>query len=652
MKDTALQIYNAYNRAKLKEESERKVWIQCYEYVNNWVDGNLGQWKSDVRNNLGDKPAISFNEIRKFVNRICGAQRQAKLDEKVYPRDEGSDPIISDILTDLLKYVKDCNRAELAIARMFRDGIITGRGFIKTEWSDENDYFGEVTIKSINPLNVYLIGESDEYDVSKGYRGVIEEIPLDKDELLSRWSDKEDEIEGLARSVDTGIEVASTVDYGFGKSISTDGYYDKEDGKFKVLRSQRYEYKDVKFFQDLETQKLTEAPSEKKDYDLGKQLLEASGVKYKEVKRKKKYLKIAYTVGDVLLEESESDKKYFDITGFFCYLDNGKITGVVQDLLDPQDEKNKRRSQIIHILGTSAKGGYFFQDGALDPEKAKKELGTVSPLIAIKGSINEKIQPIVSNLQAIPAIAQMEASASMEMREISGLSDASLGVMPEGARSGRAVQALQMPTETIIAEIFDNYMNTRRIVWGKVLDLIQTNYNTEKRVRILGDYTSKFLPPQAIQMKQMMIMQLKLANPLLTEEEAIMKSDEMLQVMDGSKLLTINKIYGDRKLNDITVGKYDVAIDQVAQNPTMRRAEYFDKLNMKSLGAPVKWSTIIRSYDGRGKEQMLEDAIEAEQMMQMMGQLAQLAPQDKTATPNQATEHDLQFNAAGAQNPL
>jgi hypothetical protein len=81
----------------------------------------------------------------------------------------------------------------------------------------------------------------------------------------------------------------------------------------------------------------------------------------------------------------------------------------------------------------------------------------------------------------------------------------------------------------------------------------------------------------------------------------------------------------------------------------MRRAEYFDKLNMKSLGAPIKWSTILKTYDGRGKVDMLSDSVEAEQMMQMMGMMAQLAPQDKSATPNKPVETDIMGNVAGAQ---
>src|SRR5207302_7703610 len=100
-----------------------QVWIRCIQFCNNWVDDELGQWETSVKKELGNKPAISFNEIRKYVNRICGAQRQTQVDEKAYPRDDQTDPMVAEILGDVIKYVKDLNRAELAIARMFRDGV-------------------------------------------------------------------------------------------------------------------------------------------------------------------------------------------------------------------------------------------------------------------------------------------------------------------------------------------------------------------------------------------------------------------------------------------------------------------------------------------------------------------------------------------------
>ena len=101
----ALNILDKYRRVKLNEEKERQVWLRCYQYVNNWVDNELGQWKKETKQRMGDNPTLSIPLVRKFVNRIAGAQVSAKIDEKAYPRDDYGDAIIAEILTDLKSYV-------------------------------------------------------------------------------------------------------------------------------------------------------------------------------------------------------------------------------------------------------------------------------------------------------------------------------------------------------------------------------------------------------------------------------------------------------------------------------------------------------------------------------------------------------------------
>lgn len=661
--EIALGILKKYQDAKLKEEKERKVWIRCIQFCNNWVDDELGQWETSVKKELGNKPSISFNEIRKYVNRICGAQRQTSVDEKAYPRDDQTDPMVAEILGDVIKYVKDLNRAELAIARMFRDGVLTGRGFIKTEFSDELDPLGEICVKSVNPMKIYVIGEGEKYDLTDR-KGIIEIIPMDKDELLAQWPDKKEEIDGLARDAESGgdIPLSRDYDYGFGVNIVGTLVYNKDERKYQVLRYQKIEYRDANFIKNEQTGKLTltELPADelKTAIDLASQptMDNPAGTKHSKLKKRVKYVKVCTAIGTILLEEKDADWKFngFDITGFFCYVDGGRITGVVQDLLDPQMEKNKRRSQALHILGTSAKNSYFVRKGAIpDIEKAKVEFGKVGGLIEVNGNPREAAVPIESNMTAVPALVQMDQAATSEMKEISGLHDAALGSMPEGATSGRAIQALQLPAETIIAEIYDNYINTRRILFTKVVALIQQHYTEERRIRILGDYSSKFIPPEIQAMKDQLKVQLLMMNPLIDEVQLQMQVDSMIQVGNGNMAVTVNKQFMDRKLNDITVGRFDIVIDQVSQNPSMRRQQYQDMVNLRSMGVPIPFDIIIKNSDIRGKDEILARLAEEEQKMMAMSMLMQKKPNG--ATPPQGGQspppanQDMQLNTAGSQ---
>ena len=627
--NSPIEIVRHYQDQLLREHKQREVWKKCYEYSNNWVDGDLGQWSGQIKSILGEKPALSFNEIKKFVNRICGSQRFTKVDEKAFPRDDQSDTFIAEILSDLLKYVKDVNDIEWHVARAFRDMVICGRGFLKAEWSDSNDVMGDITVSAINPFRVFLIGSGEKYDLSDR-KAILEELPLTKEEILMLYpNSKESLSESIGEYESNGFLGTAGLDYFPDGKIDGEYFYNEENKKFKVLRCQKYEYKDINFLKNNITGELQEAQDIKiKDLKIAAELAtQTTGMPHTIFKKKVKRVRIVTVCGNTVLDDEYSPYKHnkFDIIPIFAYTDGGMITGVVQDLLDAQDEKNKRRSQLIHILGTSAKNGYFYREGAFaDPDLVKKEIGKVAPFIAVQGDLASSVRPIDSNLSAIPAIVQMEQQSVQDMKDITGIGDASLGYTPTGVKSGRGIQALQQPTETIIGELYENYILSRKLLAKHCIYLIQQFYTEPKRIRILGDYSSRLISPEVQQQIQA----------------------GLISIEEGSKIISINT----SALNDISVGQYDVVIDQVSQNPTTRRSQYFDLLNMKSLGAPFKWSTVVKYSDIRGRMELLQDVIEAEQVVSQQGALSQLVEQDKSASlPRNPIEQDEGFNLAGMQ---
>jgi hypothetical protein len=630
------KVLKLYRAQKAKEDNIRKVWKKCISYLNNFVDGELGQWDSVARAALKseNRPVISFNILKKYVNLVCGAQRKAKADEKVYPRDSESDPATAEILTDLLKYISDINRLEPERSKIFRDVVSIGRGFERCEWSDELDPLGEVLVRRVNPERVYLIGDIERYDL-EDLDAIIEEIPMSLEDAIAQWPDSEDEIRSAERMAkDDNVQVASGQDYE-PSGISTDDVYDKLNDKLIVLRTQYKQYKDVTFIQNEQTGERQPAEVEgkkttKKAAKLAADLMiQTTGIPHKVVTRRVKYVSVCYTISNTLLDEEESPYPTWDITGYFGYIDGGMATGVAQDLLDPQDEKNKRHSQIIHILGTAAKNSFFYKEGAItEPQKVEKRLGKTGQLIGIRGDLNQAIKPIQSDLSAVPAIINMDVAATQEMQDISGISEASFGQLPGGVRSGRALQALQSPAETITSEIFDNFFVSRQISAKKIIGIIQKYYTTERRFRILGDYSSKFIPP---------------------ELEAQIASGAV-SVQDGAKIVTINKQQGEQKLNDVTTGRYDVIIDQVASNPTIRATKYLDLLNMRSQGIAVPGDLVVKAWDGPGRQELISRMAEEEQKMMaqqiMMSQMGAKPGGGKGSPP---AAPDLMGNIAGGQ---
>lgn len=637
----AVEVLKNFRKAEASESVDREIWKKCFAYVNNRVDGELGQWSTKVKDELGPRPALSIPLVGKFINRISGAQRLTKIDEKVFPRDDVADPVVADILTDLLKYVYELpeNRAELQISRMFRNGIITARGWLKCEWSDESDPMGEISIRSIHPRQVYICGLGDRYDLTDRPK-LIEKIPMGRDELKAAYPEKYDEILSSKDAADTTTPVAGE-DYDF--RVSSGDFFDADEKEYFILRQQAWEWKTVRFLPNPQGGGMEEVAEDVKDSDLP----------VKPIKKKVRQVRVTTVCGDVILSDEISPYKHkrFDLIPFFPYFDNGITRGVAQDLLDSQDEVNKRRSQMTHLLGIVAKGNWFGKKGAIDDlNDFTKKIGGTGQYIEVNttGSINDALQAVKPDLTLFPALVNLDMMSTQEMKDISGLSDSALGVAPPSVKSGVALQTLQMPTETIIGEIVENLLETRKMLAQMVISLIQQYYTDEKRIRVLGDYTRGFVPEEMVQAYDSLKKQIMAAEPMYDDAIAGEMAAQLIDMQNGAKVVTINKMIGEKRLNDVTVGRFDVSVDHISQSPTTRRALMNDMMNMRSVGVPIPFETIVEASDIRNKRRVIAAMKDEEKKLfeqAVAEQMAKSSP--RTASPVQ--DENQMLNQAGSQ---
>ena len=638
-KDVAVEMLEQFRKAQAVEQPERVIWDRCFKYVNNRVDGELGQWETLVKQELGGRPALSFPEIKKFVNRISGAQRNTKLEEKAFPVDDVADPVTADIITDLVKHVYRMNRADGEISKQFRSGVICSRGWVKVRWDTENDPLGDISIRYVNPRCVYLLGKGERYDLTDRI-GVIEKVQISKDELKSRYPDQYDSI--ISQKAESDDTPVAGDDYDF--TLESSDYYDEKDNEYFLLRRQRWEYVAVRFIM-LPDGKRQDVSPEVKDSELP-------------VPPKKQWVRkvrVTEVCGKVVLKDEISEDKHgmFDIVPYFAFFDDGLTTGIVQDLIDSQDEKNKRRSQITHILGVVSKGNILVRKGVFESvDSVKNQLGGTGEIIEVNttGDLQKEVSPLRPDLTLFPALVSLDQLASQEMKATSGLEDASLGKIPQGARSGTAIQQLQLPTEAIVGEMVENYLSTRYMIAKIVISLIQQYYNQERRFRILGDYTRDFVPPEVQEMYDALVKQIMTQRPDLGEQGAAQIATQMIDLQSGAKVITINKMVGEKRLNDVTAGKYDIAIDHTSQSPTTRQKLLYDLLNMRSMGIPIPDEVIIDHSDIKNKQKVM-NAVRDEQV-----KLVQQAIQEQMTktTPRVASPQgggELQ-NVGGVQAPM
>jgi len=144
----------------------------------------------------------------------------------------------------------------------------------------------------------------------------------------------------------------------------------------------------------------------------------------------------------------------YPIIPLIAYQFDEKTMGVVRSLKDPQREKNKRWSQMLHMINTMAKGGWKIPKRSVSAEQLSKW-----PTESGKPGFYFEFNPIVGEPkeiqgQNIPTsfVALMQI-AEDEIRKTSGAIQELLGLARAGDQSGKAIRTLQQSGATILAPL-------------------------------------------------------------------------------------------------------------------------------------------------------------------------------------------------------
>lgn len=193
------------------------------------------------------------------------------------------------------------------------------------------------------------------------------------------------------------------------------------------------------------------------------------------------------------------DSPYLDEEGdtvcplimFSAYVDrNNDRHGVVKDMLDPQDEINKRRSKALHSTNSRQTMGI---KGAVDSVVAlKAELAKPDGHIEIRQEAFEDAARVgMRPFEIIPTGDQSAAQFQLLQEakgeiELMGANSALAGDTGESA-SGRAVLARQQGGMIEIAALNDRLHHFTRDVYRAIWQRIRQFWHEEKWVRVTDD---------------------------------------------------------------------------------------------------------------------------------------------------------------------
>lgn len=520
------------------------------------------------------RPHFRFNVIKPIVRTVLGYQKNNKTDISFEPGNDGlATDDVSEALTQLEKAIAHDSGMEFVDGEVFLDGLICGRGWYDTQLDWDNNDFGEAKTSSKDPFQIFVDPDASTYDLNESAAFLTEsewvsideiEASLGKNiaELVRPWSMGQTPLAPISGLV-VADEITPVRFFGQREDASVwwdqfysmmGDFYDTARKSIRVLNTQHKVREPRNVVIDLETGDTKVLPETVTVEQIAKMQwwCEQQGNPIAVQKRVVERIQWTTQCADLILYDAPSMYDGYTLTGYFPYFRRGVTQGMVEDLIDPQKEKNKSRNARIEIESKTANGGWIYGDDAFDPaEEAKlKQFGS-TPGVNVKYRKDAKEKPaLIQASQPAIAYERLERQSDEDIRKISGVNEAALGEEDSRATSGRAILARQQQAVVAVQGFMDNLKRSKRIVGRAHLDIIQRYYTEHRIYRVTGEDGKKL--PVEINMK----------------------------ILDGSGVAT-------RIVNDVTVGKYVAQVSDVPMSATFQSAQFEEAMTLLEKLGPA-----------------------------------------------------------------
>lgn len=470
------------------------------------------QWDQEDRDKLKEqsRPCLTFNRIRPLINYISGYQKENSARIKVNP-EGGEDQIFSEVMDKALHAVDKWSHLGFKMGFWFDDGMYCGKGWIEALRTYEKDPVrGELDFKLRSPYQILVDPDCREYDINEGAKYLFNLVRLSKADLKELYPDKAKIIDGFIVDNDNPVENGSGVepnesqddDYGNRSSganrtskvsSATDSEEDDEDGMY-TLKEYWHKKRVTKYFvinvddgEPVRFNKKEEAEAFITQQNFGK-------VIEREVSE---MWVAAKACGYVLQDEISPFEPFYSGFPFFRFMADYapnaedevlRVQGLTRPLKDPQREKNKAKSQNLHVLNTQANSGWIGEEDALSRDGWKKleEMGSKPGLVAkLKKGYFEKIREIQPKGPNAGMI-QREQSADEEFKQIVGFNPEFLWGFEGAGASGRAVSMRIKNSIISLVRLFNNYRYSKEIVGKFILQMVPAIFDEKKLGKVLG----------------------------------------------------------------------------------------------------------------------------------------------------------------------
>jgi len=471
------------------------------------------QWDNSLRSERESegRPCITINRIPQFVKQITGDIRQNAPRIKIIPVDSQGDAKIAEIRAGIIRFIENSSNAGYVYAATAEKSTICGIGHIRVKpIENQDDIFNpDLIIEAIqNPLGV--VWDPDSRSITRedaNYCFVVESMTEDSFKkrfpkaVYTSWDD-----------ITKRYSTSNSISWADPTGVLVCEYWCKKPIERIIVRLQSGEILDVTDRTEQEIQSLPVIDMRRASgYKIMQYLMSGAEILQEPITWPGKYIPIVPVIGEEIFNGNK------------CYRH-----GIVRFAKDAQRMYNFFRSAEIELVQLQNKAPYLATPANVEnyegdwSQANKRALPYIlfNPDPLMPGFTPQRQQPPVSS----SGMSNQIALAAEDMKATTGIYDAALGKQ-SNETSGRAILARQSEADTSTYVYLDNLRYSIKHV-GKILnDLIPIYYNAERSVRMLdvkGDISAAFV-----------------SVPIVDPNTGQIIAYE----------------------NDITVGKYDVAVE-------------------------------------------------------------------------------------------
>lgn len=574
-----------------------------------WSDADLAKLRAVKR------PALTINKILSTMETIMGEQIENRSEVSFQPK-SGSPAETAEALNRVWMHIAQQNQLQWVRSDVFADGLIRSRGFYDVRLDFDDNVFGEVMIDKINPKNVVVDPDAEDYDpdrwedvfVTKWYSPNALAVLYGKDKAAALedrtgssyvWGFDSVELQRerfSGRGPDPrGIDAES--DRGVSRHI-------------RVLDRQHHVLDNVEHFVDPRSGDLRPIPD---GWDRDRIALAMERYRLLTTKKLVKRRRWTVTADDILLHDDWSPYKHFTVVPYFPHFRYGRTIGKVENLLGPQELLNKSVSQELHVINTTANSGWKIKSGSLqnmtveELEARGAQTGLVLELDDPASA--DKITPN----QVPTGLDRLSFKAEEYIKSVSSVSDSMQGFDREDV-AAKAIAAKQQRGAVTLIKPLDNLQRTDWLLARAVLDIVQCYYTEERTLRITkNSYTGE------------------------AEE------------------FTVNQASPEGTIaNDLTVGEYDIVITSVPARASLEDSQFEQAVSLRELGVPIPDAVLVENSRLQRKAEIVKqmdgdkNSPEAQKQaeLQQRGAEAEVSEKEAQARQKQA---DAELKQAKAQ---